>query len=91
MDLADDQISQWRMKYISKMYVDRKGIHCFLIENNTIFYNHFSNPKTFFFTPDETKSAIFISIDVQYVNPSDLDFIEVVLGTTNGRLFHGCI
>ena len=42
---VDDDIL--KSKPINKMYVDPMGLHCFLLAENEIFYNHWSSNRVF--------------------------------------------
>lgn len=44
MEIDEEMLKK---KNIKKMYVDKKGIHCFILAENELFYNNFYNPRVF--------------------------------------------
>lgn len=44
MEVDDDILKR---KNIKKIFVDSKGIHCFLLAEHEIFYNHWNSNKVF--------------------------------------------
>lgn len=91
-DVDDDIL---RRKKIRKMFVDAKGIHCFLLTEHEIYYNNWNSSKVFQVNTTvaggSSQLKSFRSLDLQYVSPSDLNMFELVLGTEDGQLYHACL
>ena len=43
-EVDDDLLKR---KNIKKMYVDPKGIHCFMLAEHDIYYNHWFSPRVY--------------------------------------------
>lgn len=73
------------------MFVDRLGIHCFMLTQNEIFYNYFHSDlvKQIPIDTRGDKQPAFKSIDILKFDPNDPNFFELLLGTEDGQIFHG--
>jgi hypothetical protein len=92
MEVDEDILKR---KPIKKMYVDPMGVHCFLLAEHEIFYNHWGSNRVFqvMTKPQEGQAAsqqpkAFRSVDLQYQSPLDRSSFEVLLGTEDGNIFH---
>lgn len=89
---VDDDIL--KRKPIKKMYVDPMGLHCFLLAEHEIFYNHWTSARVFQVmtkSGDTQQPKAFRSIDIQYQSSQERDLFEVLLGTEDGNIFHMCL
>ena len=73
MEVDEDILKR---KPIKKMYVDPMGVHCFLLAEHEIFYNHWGSNRVFqvMTKPQEGQAAsqqpkAFRSVDLQYQSP----------------------
>eukprot|EP00351_Strombidinopsis_sp_SopsisLIS2011_P003625 CAMPEP_0116872960 /NCGR_PEP_ID=MMETSP0463-20121206/3906_1 /TAXON_ID=181622 /ORGANISM="Strombidinopsis sp, Strain SopsisLIS2011" /LENGTH=189 /DNA_ID=CAMNT_0004514095 /DNA_START=90 /DNA_END=659 /DNA_ORIENTATION=+ len=72
---------------VKKMYVDRKGMHCFLLADHEIYYNNWNNDQVHQIPVNVDGSdqpRAFKSIDIFYLDDNDLNIFEVLLGTEDG-------
>ena len=87
-----------KRKNIEKMYVDPKGLHCFMLAEHEIYYNHWKSNVVYLLNVNSSGGTHFKdqpeaykSIDIFYVTPNDPDAFEIILGTETGGIYHSCI
>lgn len=92
---VDDDIL--KRKNIKKMLVDPKGIHCFMLAEHELYYNHWTSNKVFKVETANDQGAnqnvqpkAFKSIDIAYVSAADPTTFEILLGTDDGLIYHAC-
>jgi len=76
------------------MYVDRKGMHCFLLADHEIYYNNWANDRVHQIPVNvdgSDQARAFKSIDICYLDDDDLNIFEVLIGSEDGQIFHACI
>lgn len=81
---------QKRVK-LRKMFVDKLGLHCFMLTGHEIFYNYFHSDIVFPVPIDSIKGTqvAFKSIDILKFDDSEPNFFELLLGSEDGHIFHG--
>ncbi len=95
--IVDDPSHLNRSK-IRKMFLDESGIHCILMSDSELFYNHWDSDYIYridVFTPehfncrqDETiKSMVITAIDIKVIEDN---LFEIIIGTKTGQILHGC-
>ena len=95
--IVDDPAHLKRAK-IRKMFVDESGMHCFLVSDTELFYNHWDSDYIFridVFTPEhftvrpggQINQMIIRSMDIKVLEDN---LFEVLLGTIDGHILHGC-
>ena len=95
--IVDDPSHLNRSK-IRKMFLDESGIHCILMSDSELFYNHWDSDYIYridVFTPehfncrqDETiKSMVIKAIDIKVIEDN---LFEIIIGTKTGQILHGC-
>ena len=95
--IVDDSVYLKRAK-IRKMFVDETGMHCFLVSDTELYYNHWESDCIYridVFTPEHfsqrgggaISQMMIKSIDIK---PLDDLLFEVLLGTACGHILHGC-
>lgn len=78
-------------KPIKKMYVDSRGIHCFFLAENEIYYNNWNSEKVIQITTrseNEVQYKFFKSLDLQYTTANNFDEFEILVGTSDGEIHH---
>lgn len=73
---------------IKKLYVDRDGLHCFLLAGHEMYYNNFYNSTVHKIQIPETVSIK--SLDILKFK-DDPKCFEIVVGTEDGKIFLGAI
>ena len=95
--IVDDPSHLKRAK-IRRMYLDDSGVHCFLVSDTEIFYNHWDSDfisRIDVFTEEHFKirqgntinQMIIKSIEVSILEDN---LFEILLGTGCGHILHGC-
>jgi len=80
------------------MFVDESGLNCILVSDTELFYNHWDSDFIYridVFTPDHFKvregetinNMVIKSIDIKVIEDP---LFEIVLGTKDGQILHGC-
>ena len=95
--IVDDPSHLKRAK-IRKMFVDDSGMHCFLVSDTELFYNHWDSDFIYridVFTPEHFKVRQGGSINQMIIKSIDIkvledNLFEVLLGTACGHILHGC-
>ena len=78
-------------KEVVYFYVDKSGNHCFILCTDCLFYaNFFSNKLQEIFIDNSLKARAFKCIDLVYISPDDSSAFELVLGKSDGSIWHGC-
>ena len=80
------------------MFVDETGMHCFLISDTELFYNHWDSDFIYrinVFTEEHHKVRRGETINQMIIKSLDMKVIEdnlfeVILGTACGHILHGC-
>lgn len=78
-------------KKVRKMVVDPiHGLHGFFLCENELFYNHFRSRKIHEVRLN-TNTGIVRSVEIYQENSNETDVFEILVGTEQGQVFHGCI
>lgn len=73
------------------MFVDKLGLHCFMLTGHEIFYNYFKSDRILplpIQVPGLTQQS-YKSIDILRFDESDPNFFELLIGTDQGNILHG--
>lgn len=73
------------------MFVDKLGLHCFMLTGHEIFYNYFKSDRILPL-PVQVPGASqlgFRSIDILRFDDADPNFFELLIGTDQGHILHG--
>ena len=76
---------------LKKLYVDKTGLHCFMLTGREIYYNYFYSENVMQLPLDTSRSSpISIkSIDILIFDERDTSFFEMLLGSEDGAIYHG--
>lgn len=95
--VLDDQTYLKRAR-IRRMFVDDTGMHCILVGETELFYNHWNSDFIFridVFSPEHFNDRQGNSISQMTLKSIDIKVIEdnlfeLVAGTSNGEILHAC-
>lgn len=73
------------------MFVDKTGLHCFMLTGHEIFYNYFDSDQVYNVPIESIRGTqvAFKSIDILKFDENEPNFFELLLGSEDGHLFHG--
>ena len=76
---------------MKKMFVDKQGLHCFMLAGHEIYYNYFHSDVVQQVPIELHKGSqvAFNSIDLLKFDEDNDNFFELLLGSTQGHIFHG--
>lgn len=78
-------------KKVRKLVVDPiHGMHAFFLCENELFYNNFYSKKVHEVRLNP-QIGIIRSVEFYFENSSEQDVFEILIGTEQGQVFHGCI
>ena len=90
---VDDQTM--RRAKCKKMLISENGMHCLLLADHELFYNHFSSEKVEKVKVDDSSSDIgrrtFRSIDILRFGEANSNVYEVLIGSDDGYLILGAV
>jgi hypothetical protein len=72
---------------LKKMFVDKLGVHCFMLTGTEIYYNYYFSDRIFplrIAAQAAGRQVDFKSIDILKIDESDPNMFEVVLGGDDG-------
>jgi hypothetical protein len=84
------QMRQNRTK-LNKLFVDKTGLHCFMLTPREIYYNYYHSDTVVVLPVEISRGTppTIHSIDIQLFDEADPTFFELLLGSEDGTLFHG--
>lgn len=95
VQVVDDQ--NLKRAGVRKMYVSESGMHCFMLSDHELFYNHFSSDtvQKIKVESDSTselgQQRSFRSIEILKFGDSNSNVYEVLIGSEDGYLILGTV
>lgn len=94
-----------RKKNTKKMYVDREGVHCILVQDYELFYINYNGNQVHKISSlsqdgsgtmsDQnfltgSRPSPIVAVDVHH-DPGEISLFEIIFGTQDGRIFHAVL
>jgi hypothetical protein len=74
------------------MFVDKLGLHCFMLTGHEIFYNYYKSDRILTLPvrmPGQATPVGLKAIEILKFDENEPNFFEVLLGSDQGHIFHG--
>jgi hypothetical protein len=89
--VADNGNMRQKRAKAKKMFVDKLGLHCFMLTGHEVYYNYYHSDAVCPLPVETFKGTqvAFKSIDILMFDENEPCFFELLLGSEDGHLFHG--